>query len=101
MGIVTPLSYQWIAHTFNSVHRLAVMMGFKGETYTAEGVSHWVDMPHNMFQWVLEQNMFVTSALILSSLVFFCFASVLEFILSTPLLLGASLGMSTIIAYKK
>jgi len=54
----TPFSYHWIAHTFNSVHRLAVMLfGISiEESYTDDGISHWVDLPHKIFSLVLEQN---------------------------------------------
>jgi hypothetical protein len=51
------ISYQWLAHTFESVRRL-VMRVVKGgeETYTHDGLSRWVDGPHKFMSWVLEQN---------------------------------------------
>jgi len=96
----TPLSYQWIAHTFNSAHRLAVMMGFKTETYTEAGVSNWVDQPHKTFEWVVEKNMFVASALIFSSLAIFGALSFLEFVLTNQSVMYG-LMLFTFIAYKK
>jgi len=95
------LSYQWIAHTFNSAHRLAVLMGYEGESYTAEGVSHWVDMPHKLFKWVLEQNAFVSVSLISAALAFFMLTSFIELVLLNPVLMTAVFGMGTLIAYKK
>lgn len=95
------LSYQWIAHTFNSAHRLAVLMGCGSESYTAEGVSQWVDMPHKLFQWVLEQNAFVSISMIFASLAFFMLTSFIEQVLMNPVLMTAVFGMSTVIAYKK
>jgi hypothetical protein len=96
----TPLSYQWIAHTFNSAHRLAVMMGFKTETYTEAGVSHWVDQPHKTFEWVVEKNMFVASAMIFSSLAILGMVSFFEFVLTNqPVVYG--LMLCTFIVCKK
>lgn len=63
-GFQTPFTYQWIAHTFNSVHRLAVQMGKVGETYTPQGVSKWVDGPHRLMMWVLRQDVLVSTTLI-------------------------------------
>jgi len=96
----TPLSYQWIAHTFNSVHRLAVMMGFKSETYTESGVSHWVNMPHNIFFWMLEQNIFIASTLIFASLFFFGLTSLLEILVLNSFIIILIIT-STIIIQKK
>jgi hypothetical protein len=44
---VTPFTFQWLAHTFESGHRFACRSGLvdrSEETYTAFGVSHWVDV---------------------------------------------------------
>jgi len=77
-GINTPLSFQWIAHTFNSMHRLLVMGGFTHETYTAEGVSHWVDIPHKLFSWLLEQNSVIVAFFLIPAIAFFGVASIVE-----------------------
>jgi len=86
--VQTPFTYQWIAHTFNSFHRLVMLLGKSGiiseknnETYTPSGVSHWVDMPHRAFSWVLQQNSVVASVLIFTSLLFFASVSILEKVL--------------------
>eukprot|EP00546_Thalassionema_frauenfeldii_P019656 CAMPEP_0178902404 /NCGR_PEP_ID=MMETSP0786-20121207/4583_1 /TAXON_ID=186022 /ORGANISM="Thalassionema frauenfeldii, Strain CCMP 1798" /LENGTH=690 /DNA_ID=CAMNT_0020573661 /DNA_START=75 /DNA_END=2148 /DNA_ORIENTATION=- len=61
----TPFSYQFMGHTFNSVHRLAVMVGITGETYTPEGISNWVATAHSMTTYVAGQNVLVILGLAL------------------------------------
>merc|ERR1711935_477723 len=88
IGIIeSGVSYQWIAHSFNSIHRLAVMMGFTSETYTEAGVSNWVNVPHMMFAWVLEQNALVRNALLLPAFLIIGFASMIEYLVSTPVIM--------------
>jgi len=41
-GISTGVSYQWIAHAFQSVHRMAQQVLPINESYNADGVSSWV-----------------------------------------------------------
>jgi hypothetical protein len=93
-GIETPFTYQWLAHTFNSVHRLAVMMGFTEETYSKTGISHWVALPHKVGSWLLGQNVVVALAILVPCIVFFCFVSITEALVKThyclaTLLVGA------------
>eukprot|EP00548_Thalassiothrix_antarctica_P000591 CAMPEP_0194138306 /NCGR_PEP_ID=MMETSP0152-20130528/8136_1 /TAXON_ID=1049557 /ORGANISM="Thalassiothrix antarctica, Strain L6-D1" /LENGTH=711 /DNA_ID=CAMNT_0038835733 /DNA_START=193 /DNA_END=2328 /DNA_ORIENTATION=+ len=88
IGIIdSGVSYQWIAHSFNSIHRLAVMMGCTSETYTEAGVSNWVNLPHVMFEWVLEQNALVGSALLLPAFLIIGFASMIEYLVSNPVMM--------------
>lgn len=58
--MTTPFSYQFMAHSFNSIHRLVLLVLGKEtetqETYTDQGVSHWVDVPHRMLKWVLQEE---------------------------------------------
>merc|ERR1711862_295419 len=100
-GIESPLSYQWIAHTFNSVHRLAVMMGVGGETYSSAGVSQWVEMPHKMFSWVVEQNFAVSATLISLVLPLFAFARLIEVLVSSPIVMTSVMGGISFLAHKK
>lgn len=100
--IETPFSYQWVAHTFKSAHRLAVKMGFTEETYTKEGISNWVEVPHKMFCWVLDQHDVVAFVLISSALAFFVFVSLIECLVSsTTFITLALLGVTTLMTYKK
>jgi hypothetical protein len=101
-GIETPFSYQWLAHTFNSAHRLAVMMGFKCESYTDTGVSHWVDVPHKVGSWLVEQNVVVALAVLLPAIALFGFISVMEGIVKSPLALATTVvGFVTFAAVRK
>ena len=77
----TPFSFQWLAHTFESGHRLACSSGFVAcdqETYTDSGVSHWVDTPHQVTRWLLQQHAAVTLILLVPLVLVFRFLSVLE-----------------------
>jgi hypothetical protein len=53
-------SYQWIAHSFEFPHRFicTYVSRCDTETYTAEGVSTWVDAPHQLTLWMFEQSAF-------------------------------------------
>jgi hypothetical protein len=70
-GIETPLSFHWLAHTFQSGHRLAcdVMTTWcDKESYTDAGISHWVYMPHMVGTMLLQQTkptMVVTSCVVI------------------------------------
>jgi Hint module len=88
-GVETPFSFQWLAHIFNSVHRVAYMMGFKGETYTEVGVSHWVEAGHNAAGWLLEQNPFVMLCVLLAGIIFFGTVSIIEAALLSPVTTAA------------
>ena len=63
-SVELPISFQWMAHAFESFHRLAWRaVGGSGywslETYTNDGVSRWVDLPHRFAEWVWVQHPFV------------------------------------------
>mmetsp|Transcript_6921 Transcript_6921/g.10513 ORF Transcript_6921/g.10513 Transcript_6921/m.10513 type:complete len:501 (-) Transcript_6921:399-1901(-) len=84
-GFETPFTNQWMAHTFNSVHRLTVqIMGIPSkETYTADGVSYWVDWPHQLTIWLLNQHVLVSSFLIGLTLTVVSLARGIEIIIMT------------------
>lgn len=78
-------SYHWLAHTFQSVHRLAVVMGFVDETYTDAGVSHWVHLPHEFGLWLVEQQALVVVAILIPCISLFGFLSILEALVTNPI----------------
>ena len=89
-GVDTPFSFHWLAHIFNSVHRVAVMIGFSGESYTETGVSQWVALPHKCGIWLLEQNAVVAVAIVLPSIALFGFVSMIEALMnSSPMVLAS------------
>lgn len=60
-GIQTPLTYQWLAHTFQFPHRLWCLHQGSGcsrhdESYSSDGISMWVYRPLLVTQWLLEQE---------------------------------------------
>jgi hypothetical protein len=77
-GVQTPLTYHWVAHIFNSVHRIAVTLGVAGETYTDTGVSRWVDAPHKCGSWLLRQHPVVMVTILLPLTVVFTMITLLE-----------------------
>ena len=57
-GIDTGLTFQFLAHTFERPHRLWCLHLSNCEEvqYTTEGISLWVDVPHKVARWFLDQN---------------------------------------------
>lgn len=60
-GVKTFLSFQYIAHLSQAPHRLYCrVLGIDNdETYTPDGMSTWINTPHQYWQWFLHQNAFV------------------------------------------
>lgn len=77
-GVELPVTYQWLAHTFNAPHRLAVKMGFTGESYTEAGISVWVDVPHKWFSALLSQDTILVAALLVPPFFLFGLLSLVE-----------------------
>lgn len=52
------LSYQWLAHTFESLHRIVCyrLGSCSGETYNEDGLSSWVATPREFGVWILQQQ---------------------------------------------
>eukprot|EP00540_Astrosyne_radiata_P008849 CAMPEP_0116825922 /NCGR_PEP_ID=MMETSP0418-20121206/2245_1 /TAXON_ID=1158023 /ORGANISM="Astrosyne radiata, Strain 13vi08-1A" /LENGTH=254 /DNA_ID=CAMNT_0004454505 /DNA_START=258 /DNA_END=1022 /DNA_ORIENTATION=+ len=56
-SVDTFLTYQWLAHAFESPHRVyCMMLDCKNESYTSMGVSYWVDVPLKGSFWLLRQH---------------------------------------------
>jgi hypothetical protein len=60
----TPLTWQWLAHTFEAPHRVTCHYVsdwcYANESYTPEGMSTWVAKPLELTQWLLlEQHVVV------------------------------------------
>ena len=56
--IDTTLSFQFLARTFETPHRMwcQYVSACTEEKYTVEGVSLWVDLPHKLALWFLGRN---------------------------------------------
>jgi len=101
-GIDTTLSFQWLAHTFNSMHRLMVMGGSTNETYTTDGVSVWVDIPHKLFSWVLQQNSIIVAISLIPAIAIFGISSFIEtLILNTDSRLSFSLVLCLLFVVRR
>lgn len=96
----TPLSYQFMGHTFNSVHRLAVMVGITGETYTSEGISNWVAGAHKMTTYVAGQNVLVILGLVLL-LPLLMLARLVEMLVCSPTAMAIFVGGLGLMNYKR
>ena len=67
----TPFTFQWLAHTFESWHRVVCSSGLvdcREETYSAYGVSHWVAIPHRFAGWFVQQSAAVSCVLFVTLL---------------------------------
>jgi len=54
----TSISMQWLSHAFQAHHRLVCQTAAhfcNEETYTQNGISHWVYRPMVFFRWILSQ----------------------------------------------
>merc|ERR1711862_835933 len=86
----TGVSFQWLIHSFEFPHRLYCYHLGKcpGETYSANGISRWADMPLRLGKWGLEQNPWVLLFLCLPFIMLVtAFALIEYFVLSSPALL--------------
>jgi hypothetical protein len=84
-------SYQWIAHSFEFPHRFicTYVSRCDTETYTAEGVSTWVDAPHQLALWMFQQSAFWQALLSALAMVLFAAFNVLDFcLLQHPIAFG-------------
>lgn len=57
----TPLTWQWLAHTFEAPHRVACQYSltywcYANESYTPDGISTWVAKPLELTQWFLQDH---------------------------------------------
>jgi len=93
----TPITNQWMAHTFNSVHRLAIQLGFAGETYTPEGVSNWVNLPHQLTVWSLQRHIMVSTTFIGLALAVVSLSQVIEIVIAGSKGFGVIVGIVVIL----
>lgn len=75
----TPFTYQWLAQTFQCLHRLATKLNLFGEeTYSESGVSGWVQGPHEIFMWLLDQHVVVVLPVMTITILCFGFIWVVD-----------------------
>jgi hypothetical protein len=68
-GWETPFTYQWIAHMSQSPHRIWSQLGLiAAEEYTVDGMSTWIAAPHELSQWLINQNGVVVIVLLVPAI---------------------------------
>jgi exosortase/archaeosortase len=58
-GVKSTISHQWMAHLAQALHRLYCSITSTScdkETYTAEGLSAWIDVPFKAAHWLFAQD---------------------------------------------
>lgn len=84
-----PLSHQWLAHSFESAHRL-VCHHWKSycpqEMYTPTGISLWVYAPLQMSQWMLRQNTFIFASTLLLCVTVLAIVLLVETLVLNPVM---------------
>ena len=80
-------SYQWLAHSFEFPHRMACnyLTQCLQESYTEDGVSQWVDAPHRMTLWMMNQSDLVQNLLGVLVVATLWMFNILEFMVIHPL----------------
>jgi Hint module len=72
-------SFHWLAHTFETPHRFycTYISNCKSEAYNDEGISYWVDIPHQIAVWIFSQkgtvHSFLTLLIVIYLLALFVF----------------------------
>jgi hypothetical protein len=77
--IRTPLTFPWLAHTFESLHRTICSVAprvCQRERYSSNGVSLWVYLPFKVTEWVFANfPMLSAVALVLFPTLLVCWAA--------------------------
>ena len=98
-------SYQWMAHSFETPHRFycQFISSCDKETYTADGISIWVDTPHKLVLWMFEQPWAVQSLLGGVVLALFVMFSLIDIciLIALAVAVGALTAWKIVGRYKK
>jgi len=74
------LSFQWIAHMYETPHRMFCQGACSGETYNEDGISTWNVVPLQLTQWLLRQDKWLITLIMLPVLASLSLVSVLEMV---------------------
>jgi hypothetical protein len=85
-----PISYQWLAQAFEFPHRLVChyLGQCSQESYNEHGISAWVALPLEFFEWALRQNLLVRQAVLTLAASTFLGFTFVERCLLSPLLVA-------------
>jgi hypothetical protein len=82
-GWKTLFSYQWLAHVSQAPHRICVQLfGLGNETYSDRGLSRWIDVPHQLGDWFVQQNSGIMMLVLVPVLLCLVVVSAIEVLLS-------------------
>jgi hypothetical protein len=82
-GWETPFTYQWIAHMSQSPHRILTQLGLSGaEEYTVDGMSTWIAGPYELSEWLIDQNGFVVTIMLVPAVGLGMLSMVMERVVS-------------------
>lgn len=80
LGVSTQFSHQWLAHLFETPHRLAfrlIGLEFVTDGNRSDGMSEWIYLPHQIATWLLHQHWMVVVTVLLMAIpcfsVLWCF----------------------------
>jgi hypothetical protein len=92
----TPLTLQWLAHVFETPHRMAYRLGLvTSDTYSADGVSQWVALPYSMGKWIVAQSTMIQLLILVPTVVIMAPVWCVE---QNLLLAAASVGLMLLLA---
>ena len=85
----SPLTYQWLAHTFQFPHRVVCVYFGEclSETYSEDGISTWVAGPLHIAKWMLAQGPTTLLLLVVPFISLLAVFSAVECVLMYPLTL--------------
>ena len=96
-SFVSPLSYQWLAHTFEAPHRIwCVHLGASSclkERYTDAGMSVWVKVPFDVATWLLDQHALIVAVVLVPLVGLSVLCVAVETIIAGSLLAGSVLSL--------
>ena len=79
----SPWTFQWLAHVSQGPHRVWVrLFGVSEETRSDEGLSIWVEFPHQCMLWYLKQNAVIMVLLLIPVLAILLVVASFEALLS-------------------
>jgi hypothetical protein len=91
----TPLTYQWLAHSFEFPHRLRCyyFSTCHAANYDADGISIWVAQPQKLAHWLFSQCAVTLGMVLAPTLLILTLFSVLEVILTNACMMWTMLGV--------
>lgn len=103
-SFATPLSFHWLAHSFQAPHRLWCAYFADSclkETYSEQGISVLMDQPVAFSEWVVQQNAVLATTLLVPFVSYMAIVALLESIALRPTTLVAVLFSMALVRRSK